>query len=69
MARSGSLRDDSTSMGATDSRDRGNGLLSGADMEALKKLGEMIADGLLAVCIAAVGWFMSIDDESSDTRR
>jgi hypothetical protein len=52
-------------MGATDSRDRGNGLFSGADMEALKKLGEMIADGLLAVCIAAVGWFMSIDEDET----
>jgi hypothetical protein len=52
-------------MGATDSRDRGNGLFSGADMEALKKLGEMIADGLLAACIAAVGWFMSIDDDET----
>jgi hypothetical protein len=65
MARSGSIRDDPSPMGATDSRDRGNGLFSGADMEALKKLGEMIADGLLAVCIAAVGWFMSIDEDET----
>jgi hypothetical protein len=49
-------------MGATDSRDRGNGLLSGTDMEALKRLGEMIADGLLAVCLAAVAYFMKIDE-------
>jgi hypothetical protein len=52
-------------MGATDSRDRGNGLFSGADMEALKKVGNLIADALLAVCIAAVGWFMSIDEDET----
>ena len=52
-------------MGAADSRDRGNGLFSGADMEALTKVGNWIADAILAVALACVGYFMSLGEDET----
>jgi hypothetical protein len=54
-------------MGATDSRDRGNGLLSGADMETLKKIGRLIDDISLGLCFALAAYYWK-KDESSDSR-
>jgi hypothetical protein len=42
---------------------RSNHLFGDSDMEALKEVGNWIADAILAVALACVGYFMSLDED------
>jgi hypothetical protein len=52
-------------VGATHRGYRSNYLFSGADMEALAKVGNWIADVIIAVALACVGYFMSLDEDET----
>jgi hypothetical protein len=60
------VRDDSTSVGAVPRGDCSNDLFIGADMEALAKVGNFIADLFLAALLAGVMAFMDLEDAEND---